>query len=330
MDAIPQANAHLVGLWLQLIATGAYFVYIPQCVSIFRRKLQEGLSLWFPAVCVLIFLLTMTDLVAEMIRTYDGYGVHNNKPPDPSAFFANPATPGSLLKNSLTTVMAVISDMIMVYRTLTIWSYHWVVILIPGGLVLANIALAIWSVWTLSQTSTGNALIFAEVTVRVRYFFILTFVLNLLCACLISWKIWTVNTGVSNIRDLTTKRILEVIIESAAFYCAHLFILIVSISVGSNIFFMFLDPLPPVTALVFSMLIVRTRPRSQPQDSDDMQLSTTFRFWNTASQPTDTFGTTELSHQRRLQSDTFSDSPTARERGSAYEAWGSKGPHERT
>ncbi len=42
-------------------------------------------------------------------------------------------------------------------------------------------ALAVWSVWTLSQTATGNALVFAEVTVRVRYFFVATFVLNLLC-----------------------------------------------------------------------------------------------------------------------------------------------------
>lgn len=50
-----------------------------------------------------------------MIRTYQAYGVHKGKPPDPSRFFANPATPESLLKNSLTTVMAVISDMIMVH-----------------------------------------------------------------------------------------------------------------------------------------------------------------------------------------------------------------------
>ena len=53
--------------------------------------------------------------MAEMIRTYQAYGVHKGKPPDPSRFFANPATPESLLKNSLTTVMAVISDMIMVH-----------------------------------------------------------------------------------------------------------------------------------------------------------------------------------------------------------------------
>lgn len=35
-------------------------MYIPRCVSILRRKVREGLSLWFPAVCILIFMLTMT------------------------------------------------------------------------------------------------------------------------------------------------------------------------------------------------------------------------------------------------------------------------------
>ncbi|TFK91214.1 hypothetical protein K466DRAFT_515833 [Polyporus arcularius HHB13444] len=330
MDAtLPQANAHLVGLWLQLIATGAYFVYIPQCVSILRRKVRDGLSLYFPAVCLLIFLLTVTDLVAELIRTYQAYGVHKGKSPDPAAFFADPATPESLLKNSLTTVMAVISDVIMVYRTLNLWSYHWFVMVVPGGLVLANIALAVWSVWTLSQTATGNALIFAEVTVRVRYFFVTTFVLNLLCAGMISWKIWRVNTGVSDIRDWTTKHVFEVVIESAAFYCGHLLILIVSISVGSNMFFVFLDPLPPVTALVFSMLIVRTRTGSQPHDSDTIELSTTFRFWNTASQPTESFGRAELGAQYSAHSGSFSDGRTAREGGSsAYESWEVKEHHE--
>ncbi len=43
--------------------------------------------------------------------------------------------------------------------------------------------MGIWSVLTLSQTKTGDALILADVTIRVRYFFVLTFCLNVMCAC---------------------------------------------------------------------------------------------------------------------------------------------------
>ena len=85
---------------------------------------------------------------------------------------------------------------------------------------------------------------------------------------MITWKIWELSAGVPGVRDRTTNRVFEVVIETgeyrcpwlcfllvasanltnelpAAFYCAHLFILIVSISVGSNMFFVFLDPVCP-------------------------------------------------------------------------------------
>ena len=47
---------------------------------------------------------------------------------------------------------------------------------------LSRAALGIWSIYTLAQTSVGNALVLAQVSVRVRYFFIVAFCLNSLCA----------------------------------------------------------------------------------------------------------------------------------------------------
>ena len=83
-------------------------------------------------------------------------------------------------------------------------------------------------------------------------------------------------------------------------------------------------------ALVFSMLIVRTRTRSQAQDSSTIQLSTTFRFWNTSSQPPDTRDRVELGHPHGSHIDTYSDNSTAREGSSASNSWQVKNPHERT
>ena len=42
--------------------------------------------------------------------------------------------------------------------------------------------LGVWSVWTLAQTRVGDEPIFAAVTVRVRFFFAVTFSVNVLCA----------------------------------------------------------------------------------------------------------------------------------------------------
>ncbi|KAI0332878.1 hypothetical protein GY45DRAFT_1368869 [Cubamyces sp. BRFM 1775] len=260
MANILVANAHLVGLWLQMLATGAYFVILPQCIVILRRKLRQGLSIWLPAAAAVMFVSTIIDLVVEMIRGFHAFAIHGTALPNPSAFYANAAAPESLVKNALNVIVAVISDMIMVYRTFVIWNMNLAIVLIPSGLILANIAIGIWAMWTLSQTRVGDVLILADVTVRIRYFFVLTFCVNMICASLICLKIWRVHALAKRVSDASaTKNVLEIVIESAALYCAYLFILIVTSSVGSNVFFIFLDPLPPVTAVVFSMLIVRAQ-----------------------------------------------------------------------
>ncbi|OJT03199.1 hypothetical protein TRAPUB_6247 [Trametes pubescens] len=152
------------------------------------------------------------------------------------------------------------------------------VILIPAGAILANVAIGIWAMWTLSRTHPGDLLVLADVTIRIRYFFILTFCVNMLCASLICFKIWRVHVLAKRVVDVSaTKNVLEIVIESAALYCAYLFALIVTSSVGSNVFFVFLDPLPPVTAVIFSMLIVRAQ--ITPKEPSTAQRSS-IHFWS--------------------------------------------------
>ncbi len=90
-----------------------------------------------------------------------------------------------------------------VYRTFIVWNMNYYIVLAPLGLLLGDTgacitvrevracklkvrflmaAVGIWAVWTLAQTGPGTIPILAAVSVRIRYFFIITFVLNILCA----------------------------------------------------------------------------------------------------------------------------------------------------
>lgn len=92
---------------------------------------------------------------------------------------------------------------VQVYRTFVVWNMNYYVVLAPFGLLLGDTgacfavhevqarrlngcfvgtAVGIWAVWTLAQTGPGTIPILAAVSVRIRYFFIITFVLNILCA----------------------------------------------------------------------------------------------------------------------------------------------------
>ncbi|TFK91207.1 hypothetical protein K466DRAFT_338350 [Polyporus arcularius HHB13444] len=302
MSNIDLSNARLVGLWLQLFATGAYFVYLAQCVEVLRGKRRDGMSLWLPIVCALMFVITMITDACDMVLAYEAFSSSPGRETNPWKVYADVGGTLSLLKNASTIALAIISDCIIVYRTFLVWGSKIPVVLIPVVLLFADIAFGVWSAWTLSQTHNGDNAITAAVSVRVRYFFVITFTLNVLCAGLICWKIWRVHSGVpanvANTIRSPTGRVFEVIIETAALYCTHLLILIVSDGVGSNLFFLFLDPvrispltpnaapliherrlqLPPVTALVFTMIIVRasTRSRFQPTTTPSEWLG----FWH--------------------------------------------------
>ncbi|KAI0760052.1 hypothetical protein C8Q74DRAFT_1372011 [Fomes fomentarius] len=282
MPDILLANARLAGLWLQLCATGAYVIYLPQCIPVLRAKLREGVSLWLPVACLLIFVITLMDQIIEMVIAYHAYSVHRpGELRHPLTVYANASTL-SVLKGSATLALVIISDFIMVYRTFVVWNFIIPVMILPALLLLASIGLGIWSATSLSQTPFGQAPISAVVTVRARYFFALTFAFNVLCAGLISWKAWRVRSlspnQASSVSDSPTPRAVQVIIETAAVYCAHLFILIISDSVGSNLFFLFLSPLPPIAALVFTMLIVRAR--GPKQDPSNATVSIPTHFWS--------------------------------------------------
>ncbi|KAI0754219.1 hypothetical protein C8Q80DRAFT_1137674 [Daedaleopsis nitida] len=261
---ISPANTHVFGLWLQFLFTGAYYVYFAQCVAILRRRFKKGgLTIWSPLACGLFFVLTTLSIVGDAIRGYEAFSAPDdpNVLPNPSLYYRDVATPLSLMKNSIIILGALLSDAVIVYRTYVVWSGSYLATSLPFLLLLADFAWGIFSTWTLSQTKSGDSFILAEVTVRVRYFFVITFCVNVLCAGLICWKIWRVHFRTVKLRmwrdNDSLSRILSVIVESAILYCAYLFVLIITDSIGADLFFVFLDPSTPIVAIVYTLLIVR-------------------------------------------------------------------------
>ena len=76
----------------------------------------------------------------EMHRSYHAYSVPDMKsPPNPAAAYADPATPESLVKNSITVALAIISDVIIVYRTYVVWDFRYSIVLVPTGLLFGDV-----------------------------------------------------------------------------------------------------------------------------------------------------------------------------------------------
>ncbi|KAI0739178.1 hypothetical protein C8Q80DRAFT_1124539 [Daedaleopsis nitida] len=227
MAALLFQNARIIGLWLQLFAFGVYTVYLKRYAMILYRKRHEGnLSVWLPAVCLLMFGTTIMVLVFNTLHGYRALSVPDaHQRPNPTLVYADVSSATTVTRNAATVALAIISDFIMVYRTFIVWNRKILAIVVPSGFLLADIGL--------SQLLPG-------------------------ADSMICWKIWRVHSRIPprafGMGHNPT---------APALYCAHLLVLVVSDRARSNLFFVFLDALPPVTALVFTVLIVRTR---TPQD----------------------------------------------------------------
>ncbi|KAI0716399.1 hypothetical protein C8Q76DRAFT_405730 [Earliella scabrosa] len=231
MGDISVENAELIGLWFQLIATGAYLCYFPRCISVFRTSTMAGKrsSLWLHFSCYLIFVSTIADQVLALVRTYEAFGVHGHQRPDPTAYFADPANPLAAAKNSFNIILTLISDAIIVYRTFVLWNHNFLVIVFPVAAILANIALGVLVIVALLRVEPGDNLIRGDITIRLKYYLVLTFLINVVCAGLICWKIWRTNHRVARSLSSTSREmnyggsytghVLEVIIQSAATSC---------------------------------------------------------------------------------------------------------------
>ncbi|KAI0332836.1 hypothetical protein GY45DRAFT_417492 [Cubamyces sp. BRFM 1775] len=249
-QGLDEVNAFLIGTWLQLLAIGAYCVYLPVSIAILTRKAREGLSPWLPISCFLMLATIVVDFVTSLIIAYSAFHVEEGSGlSNPASVYQGPSTKISVTQNATTVAVVLISDAIIIYRTFLLWGRSIVVVIVPAILFLCDIAIGIWTGWTCATAPTAN-FIDARATTLVRYFYIVTLVQNLICSGLMCYKVWHVQTlfprEYASQSLSSTQRVLDILVQSAALYCAHLLVVVISNSLRSNVFYIFL---PPVSAI---------------------------------------------------------------------------------
>ncbi|RPD75380.1 hypothetical protein L226DRAFT_534303 [Lentinus tigrinus ALCF2SS1-7] len=276
------ATGELIGLWLQLFVTGAYLMYLPRCaIALWRDWKARSSPLWLPLACALMFILTMSDLTLGLVRAYQAFHVKAGQLADPLTYYLDSRTPLNLTKNVANIVLPLILDAIIVYRTYVIWEMQVKVIAIPAFLVLVNLVFGVLALIALPLGRIQASGLVSSYTLQ--YYYITTFCLNVICSGLIWWKIWSITSGVFRFSSLSQywsrgsvmSQVLDVLMQSAAIYCAYLLVLI--FSCRTSVFFMFVNPFPAVSMLIFSMLIVRARD-TRTASVDHPSFSTTVRF----------------------------------------------------
>jgi hypothetical protein len=171
-----------------------------------QRKRRQGLGVWIlGGVTVLLFIfITMVrrshaslrvahpiltllqHLVIDIYRTYFSFTLLPTTAPlpgEPSNIVVYWETIGSfaaVFKTAIYNAVTLVSDLFIVYRCWAVWGRSYAVAALPFALFLADLGLAIWVTHSLTLADASDPVFAAEVSVHVKYFYVVTLLVNLL------------------------------------------------------------------------------------------------------------------------------------------------------
>lgn len=121
-------------------------------------------------------------LIVDILRLVAAFTAHMDVANAPAHYYGNINTTLNLLKTAAYVAVTLVLDALIVYRTFVVWSRNAWVAAFPALLFLADIALSSWATWSLTEVRPGADVLVADVTLRVKYFYAVTLVLNLFCS----------------------------------------------------------------------------------------------------------------------------------------------------
>jgi len=268
--AVSVATAELIGTFLEALGYGAYLVVAPRALLVIRSKrLRRGLMIYLYATVILLFCLITLHLVVDLARAFTAFTAHTRIPNAPEMFYADVDTSLNLTKNGSVVCTTLVADALLIYRTLIVWGGKWWILILPVTLYFLDIATSIWFTWSITEARNGHSVLGATAFARSIYFFAATLAVNLVCTCLIAFRICMVRravvgyvTGVRRARNA-----LSIVLESAAIYTIGLVCMIILAGVDSAVLFFFLNSMPPLIGLVFTFVVLGS------SDSNDRRYS---------------------------------------------------------
>jgi len=255
--AVTIPEAELIGTLLESMAYGIYLIVFLRCSRVLHAKYTEGRRIYsFVMTAAAIFTLVTMHLVVDWIRAIRAFTENMEESNAPMLFFQAENSKLDLMKTSVYAAVTLVSDLLIVYRTFLVWGRSYTLITIPFLLFLVDIAMSAWATWSLTQVKMNDNVLLADVTARAKYFYAVTLALNLVYTLLISYRIWTIHLLVrGGFLSDRLSRIVNLLIESAAFYSALLMVLIITSMRGTPALFIILNCTAPVIVVQSSPLI---------------------------------------------------------------------------
>ncbi|KAJ7326169.1 hypothetical protein DFH08DRAFT_884978 [Mycena albidolilacea] len=269
----PLTDAQSYGLFLESIFYGIYLVTCGVCLKTLllsrlgdRLKPVRELNWAMLIVVFILFGVATVDAILQFYRNLHTFQIANG-PGDAAGDFSNISDPINVVKSATVCIQTTIADMMLVYRCWVIYGRSWLVISLPGLLVLGNTAVT-GVVLYLEITLNQHALLSVkQIKPFGAAFWALTIVINIITTGLIVARMWRINRGTQDIiyrperrgpRPSTTlQHIMRIVIESGLLYTGTSLITFISYVTNSVAVYVTTDIEIQVIGIAFNLIIIR-------------------------------------------------------------------------
>ncbi|OCH86630.1 hypothetical protein OBBRIDRAFT_796999 [Obba rivulosa] len=265
MAQLAFAASEVVAITFESLFYGLYMMLFKECVQVLLRKHKgDILSTRLAAVTGSLFVLITWHLVIDITRLVVAFNV-STEIIGVEVQFNDLRSLGSVMETSVYVAMTTVSDAFLLYRTFVIWNRNVGIMIVPMVLFVADVGTGIAAACSLGLLNPGETFYVQHQTEITTAFFSTTLALNGICTALIASRIWwhqhmmaglVLRTGTS----MSLNRVATIMVESGAIYSSTLAVMIATyVSESTQAFYVFLEMIPPVIGIVFSLIIVRVR-----------------------------------------------------------------------
>jgi len=244
---------------LSALAYGALVMLYIQLVQVLLRRPKRGRTFWF-IVCFATVLFPLNTIAfAGRVRFAElTYVIHRDYPEGPKAFYlANSSLPSSVTSQISTTLIPWIADPLMFYRLMVLWNYQWWLLIFPGVLFVARVALSI-PVF-ISVTRPDDPLV--HTAAYTTAFYCLCLGLNAFTTTLICIRLYRMRHKAERVLGRLQASLynsaITMFVESGAFFTIWSLLYVVTKTRGSWVQEVFLQPYSYVIALTRMLIILR-------------------------------------------------------------------------
>ncbi|KAK0482382.1 hypothetical protein IW261DRAFT_1562073 [Armillaria novae-zelandiae] len=264
-----------VGAYISTFLYGAYIVIAYHCsLVMYHRYKTKQLHMYLLGTHVALFLLINLRCITTIVRTL--YAITHQEP-DGTINLHPLWSSWSLVENSAWVLTVLVADAFLIYRTFIVWMNKCTVVVVPLLLFVADAGAGIYVLVILAKSTT---MLHRQLNAN-RAFGVMTLVVNVVCTALISYRIWIVRRNVSGTRlgpDPLTG-VIALIVESAVVYTVLLICLIITLGLGSFVYYVLFDIQSAVIGIVFSMIIIRvSQGQAHGDTSTDAVVSSVIRW----------------------------------------------------